>query len=147
MVALVRFGPAKSPSLSAPARAEDYSPPCERTTITLTEIGAGARDKGFHSCKRAEPTGAAGPPWNNERGYAFRRRSIREATMPKQLDTFPADLSIDQIRDIAHRAAKEQMEALAKAHEIIANSGEAMKRADDILVKMQTRHEAASPAR
>jgi hypothetical protein len=55
--------------------------------------------------------------------------------MAKRLDVFPADLSIHQIRDIAYRAAREKTEALAKAHEIIAKSREAVKRADDLLSK------------
>ena len=53
--------------------------------------------------------------------------------MAKRLDIFPADLSVDQIREIAHRATHENAAALAKAHEIIARSREALKRADEIL--------------
>ena len=52
--------------------------------------------------------------------------------MADHLDIFPADLSIDQIRDIARRATNEKVAALAKAYEIIARSREAMKRADEI---------------
>ena len=55
--------------------------------------------------------------------------------MAEHLDFFPADLSVDQIRDIAHRAANENMAALARAYEIIAGSREAIKRADEILSK------------
>ena len=53
--------------------------------------------------------------------------------MAKPVDIFPADLSIDQIRAIAHRAANEKVEALAKAHEIIARSRECIERVDEIL--------------